>query len=158
MDVAKNLFYSALSDGGRDSWITLSHDVHQGTVDILADFMIDTAYDEGYRLVTVGECLSDPRINWYRDSVTGQRYVPYPDATDGDGPRPPTASEGSSSEGDSSEGDSSEGSSSEESSSEESSSEGDSSEWTTESSDDDDWRTPEWSHRRSRKMSDRARG
>lgn len=34
--------------------------------------MIDTAKKLGYQLVTVGDCLGDPPVNWYRDPATGE--------------------------------------------------------------------------------------
>jgi len=36
--------------------------------------MIDQARSLGYRLTTLGECLGDPAVNWYRDPVTGEPY------------------------------------------------------------------------------------
>ncbi|KZZ91693.1 polysaccharide deacetylase [Moelleriella libera RCEF 2490] len=32
----------------------------------LTSFMVQVARQRGYRLVTIGECLGDPRQNWYR--------------------------------------------------------------------------------------------
>ncbi|KEZ39816.1 Chitin deacetylase [Scedosporium apiospermum] len=51
--------------------IALAHDIHANTVRELTQFMIDKARAAGYNLVTVGECLGDPEVNWYRDSKTG---------------------------------------------------------------------------------------
>lgn len=51
--------------------IALAHDIHAETVYSLAQFMVDTARDQGYELVTVGDCLGDPSSNWYRDASTG---------------------------------------------------------------------------------------
>ena len=33
--------------------------------------MIDKARSQGYKLVTVGNCLGDPESNWYRDTKSG---------------------------------------------------------------------------------------
>ncbi|KAK5531425.1 hypothetical protein LTR25_008534 [Vermiconidia calcicola] len=48
------------------SFIVLNHDIHEQTVHTLAQFEIDKARANGYRPVTVGECLGDPAGNWYR--------------------------------------------------------------------------------------------
>lgn len=58
----------------QDSAVVLAHDIHEITVQSLAAFMIDTAEREGFELVTVGECMNDPRGNWYRDPSTGGRW------------------------------------------------------------------------------------
>jgi hypothetical protein len=34
--------------------------------------MIDMAHANGYKMVTVGQCLGDPEENWYRDATTGE--------------------------------------------------------------------------------------
>lgn len=52
-------------DPGANSYIVLAHDIHGQTVYALANYMIETALARGYQLVTVGECLGDPRRNWY---------------------------------------------------------------------------------------------
>ncbi|QPH02642.1 hypothetical protein C2857_006856 [Epichloe festucae Fl1] len=54
------------SDAGTNSYIILCHDVHEQTVYNLTSFVVNLARERGYRLVTVGECLGDPRENWYR--------------------------------------------------------------------------------------------
>ncbi|KAK1984515.1 polysaccharide deacetylase [Colletotrichum cereale] len=67
IQTAKDRFSSGVStDTAANSYIELSHDVHYQTVFNLTQFMIDTAKARGYRLVTVGECLNDPKENWYR--------------------------------------------------------------------------------------------
>ncbi|GJC81131.1 Chitin deacetylase ARB_04768 [Colletotrichum liriopes] len=67
IQTAKDRFSSGVSTNAvANSYIELSHDVHYQTVVNLTQFMIDTAKARGYRLVTVGECLNDPKENWYR--------------------------------------------------------------------------------------------
>ncbi|KAL0931506.1 polysaccharide deacetylase [Colletotrichum truncatum] len=67
IQTAKDRFSSGIStNAAANSYIELSHDVHYQTVVNLTQFMIDTAKARGYRLVTVGECLNDPKENWYR--------------------------------------------------------------------------------------------
>ncbi|KAH7208789.1 hypothetical protein DER44DRAFT_808887 [Fusarium oxysporum] len=88
IQISKDRYSSGVSsDSDNNQYIVLAHDVHDQTVHNLTAFMIDTAQDRGYRLVTVGECLGDPRENWYRtvsrgrdvtstESVTPTRTVP----------------------------------------------------------------------------------
>ncbi|KAK2001398.1 polysaccharide deacetylase [Colletotrichum falcatum] len=69
IQTAKDRFSSGVSTNtAANSYIELSHDVHYQTVFNLTQFMIDTAKARGYRLVTVGECLNDPKENWYRSA------------------------------------------------------------------------------------------
>lgn len=64
-----NIVSSALES--MDSAIVLAHDIHEPTVFSLASFMIDTAEQQGFELVTLGACMNDPPQNWYRDPETG---------------------------------------------------------------------------------------
>ncbi|RMJ18957.1 hypothetical protein CDV36_001353 [Fusarium kuroshium] len=66
------------SDSDNNAYIVLAHDVHQLTVTELTAYMIETAQDRGYRLVTVGECLGDPKENWYRTAPRGRDYTAIP--------------------------------------------------------------------------------
>ncbi|KAK6703907.1 hypothetical protein SNK05_007850 [Fusarium graminearum] len=64
---SKNRYSAGVStNSASNQYIVLAHDVHDQTVHNLTSYMIDTARSRGYRLVTVGECLGDPRANWYR--------------------------------------------------------------------------------------------
>jgi peptidoglycan/xylan/chitin deacetylase (PgdA/CDA1 family) len=56
-------FRDGLNAGGS---ISLAHDVHQWTAQILTQAMIDEVKRRGLRAVTVGECLGDPKELWYR--------------------------------------------------------------------------------------------
>lgn len=70
--LSKERFERALSrDSSSNSYITLAHDVHYETVVSLTAYMIELSRQRGYRLTTVGECLGDPRGNWYRDTPDG---------------------------------------------------------------------------------------
>ncbi|KAJ4159426.1 uncharacterized protein LMH87_008328 [Akanthomyces muscarius] len=70
--LSKERFERALSrDPSENSYITLAHDVHYQTVATLTAYMIELSRQRGYRLTTVGECLGDPRENWYRDTPNG---------------------------------------------------------------------------------------
>lgn len=53
------------------SFIVLSHDIHNDTVQTLVPFMISNAKKYGYQFATVGECMNDPPQNWYRDATNG---------------------------------------------------------------------------------------
>lgn len=90
-DAAEQNFLGALG-WGSDSKLVLAHDIHERTVYEFAEWMIDTAKERRYTLVTVGECLGDPVDNWYRSPYTGEswqtgdsrpiaheRRAPYPD-------------------------------------------------------------------------------
>ncbi|KAK8055804.1 Chitin deacetylase [Apiospora rasikravindrae] len=51
--------------------LSIGHDIHFQTVYNLTEFMLQTVSKQGYKFVTVGECLNDPVENWYRyDSST----------------------------------------------------------------------------------------
>ncbi|EFW99950.1 chitin-binding protein [Grosmannia clavigera kw1407] len=54
--------------GSQAGHISLSHDTKHETAVNLTSFMLSTLHLLGYRGVTVGECLGDPRENWYRDA------------------------------------------------------------------------------------------
>ncbi|KAF2262629.1 glycoside hydrolase/deacetylase [Lojkania enalia] len=72
---SKNWFKGNITAGGAspssDSWLSISHDIHQQTAYNLTDFMLSTITSLGYNAVTVGECLGDPEANWYRSSSGG---------------------------------------------------------------------------------------
>ncbi|KAF9178386.1 hypothetical protein BGZ51_005939 [Haplosporangium sp. Z 767] len=46
--------------------IFLQHDTHQVTATLLATQAIDYARKMGFKVVTVGECLGQPKSKWYR--------------------------------------------------------------------------------------------
>ncbi|KAK3990147.1 family 4 putative carbohydrate esterase [Cladorrhinum sp. PSN332] len=67
MQTAIDNFNSAVANGARDSsFLVLSHDVHEMTVEVLVPAMLETIREQGYKAVTVGECLGDSPSNWYR--------------------------------------------------------------------------------------------
>ncbi|UKZ75005.1 hypothetical protein TrVFT333_002677 [Trichoderma virens FT-333] len=67
---SKAIFYNALASANpkHDGFISLSHDTHEQTVISLTAYMIKTLRSKGFRPVTVGECLGDPRSNWYTNA------------------------------------------------------------------------------------------
>lgn len=72
-DAAEQNFLATLG-WGSDSKLVLAHDIHERTVYEFAEWMIDTAKERGYKLVTVGECLGDSEDNWYRSPYTGESW------------------------------------------------------------------------------------
>ncbi|KAI1803159.1 hypothetical protein F4811DRAFT_554153 [Daldinia bambusicola] len=60
-------FKSALREDGKGSYIVLAHDTKQWTALKLLPAMVNTLIARGYKGVTVGECLNDEEVNWYRD-------------------------------------------------------------------------------------------
>ncbi|KAF4466767.1 chitin binding [Fusarium albosuccineum] len=77
IQIAKDRYCDGVSaDPENNEYIVLAHDVHEQTVAELAAYMIDTARERGYRLVTVGECLGDPRENWYRRMPRERSHTP----------------------------------------------------------------------------------
>ncbi|RAL12965.1 uncharacterized protein BO97DRAFT_389442 [Aspergillus homomorphus CBS 101889] len=51
-------------------WLVIAHDVHEQTVHNLTEHMLKKLIAEGFRPVTVGECLGDPPKYWYREDNT----------------------------------------------------------------------------------------
>ena len=65
---SKDLFDNAMSKlelTGRPL-LTICHDVHAQTVYNLTAHMLRRISAAGYRPITLGDCLQDPRANWYR--------------------------------------------------------------------------------------------
>src|SRR3569833_3107 len=54
-----------------DSILVIAHDLEEATVHGLVQYMIDESRKHKFEPVTLGECLGDPKNNWYRDSKTG---------------------------------------------------------------------------------------
>jgi peptidoglycan/xylan/chitin deacetylase (PgdA/CDA1 family) len=52
----------------KNQWLTISHDIVNMTAYNLTEFMLRTLTDQGYKAVTIGECMNDPVENWYRSS------------------------------------------------------------------------------------------
>ncbi|TLS26891.1 hypothetical protein PpBr36_05010 [Pyricularia pennisetigena] len=71
LQASKNRFQDGMSQAPK-SWVVLAHDIHELTANTITPFMIDTAKSKGYKFVTIGECLGDPKENWYRDPTTGR--------------------------------------------------------------------------------------
>ncbi|KAL4800698.1 glycoside hydrolase/deacetylase [Aspergillus venezuelensis] len=68
---SKEIFDENLARGksSSKSWLVIAHDVHEQTVHNLTEHMLQKLTADGYRAVTVGECLGDPINNWYRQDT-----------------------------------------------------------------------------------------
>lgn len=76
---SRSTYLSALSsrNPASSSFLCIAHDIQERTVHGgLIQYMIDEARRLNYRLVTIGECMGDPRGNWYRDVASGRAYDP----------------------------------------------------------------------------------
>ncbi|EPQ66430.1 Chitin deacetylase [Blumeria graminis f. sp. tritici 96224] len=65
---SKTIFDNALNgrSAADSDFLAISHDIHQQTSEQLVDYMLDRLRSQGFRSVTVGDCLGDARENWYR--------------------------------------------------------------------------------------------
>jgi len=52
--------------------LVLQHDIHEQTVYNLSSYYFDAIKAKGWKGVSVGECLQDPKTNWYRIPGTGK--------------------------------------------------------------------------------------
>jgi peptidoglycan/xylan/chitin deacetylase (PgdA/CDA1 family) len=69
---SKDYFSGNVSgNAANSSYLSLSHDTHFQTAINLTEFMLQTLQARGFRAVSVGECLGDPKINWYRNATNG---------------------------------------------------------------------------------------
>ncbi|EJT78333.1 chitin deacetylase [Gaeumannomyces tritici R3-111a-1] len=76
---SRSAYLSALSSRNpvSSSFLCIAHDIQERTVHGgLVQYMIDEARRLNYKLVTIGECMGDPRGNWYRDVASGRVYDP----------------------------------------------------------------------------------
>jgi peptidoglycan/xylan/chitin deacetylase (PgdA/CDA1 family) len=69
---AKEIFKREMdqTEGGPQSGhrIALAHDIHEQTASSLTPFMLQYLKESGWKGVTLGECLAEPKQNWYRTS------------------------------------------------------------------------------------------
>ncbi|KAL0931504.1 polysaccharide deacetylase [Colletotrichum truncatum] len=49
-----------------NKWLHIEHDPVYQTVYNLTDYMLESLFRNGFKSVTVGDCLNDPKENWYR--------------------------------------------------------------------------------------------
>ncbi|KAG0641310.1 hypothetical protein HOY80DRAFT_745165 [Tuber brumale] len=77
IQVAKNNFDNAInpSNPAADAFLAIAHDIHQTTAQNLTEHMLKTLQQKGYKAVTVGECMGDPKENWYRAAGPGPSFT-----------------------------------------------------------------------------------
>jgi peptidoglycan/xylan/chitin deacetylase (PgdA/CDA1 family) len=72
IQIAKDIFKRVIdeTEGGSQSGhrIALAHDLHEQTASSLTPYMLRYLKDQGWKGVTLGECLGEPKENWYRPS------------------------------------------------------------------------------------------
>ncbi|KAF2019070.1 carbohydrate esterase family 4 protein [Aaosphaeria arxii CBS 175.79] len=70
---AKNRVSTALQGKTptNDDFLAIAHDIHQQTAQNLTGYMLEQFTQKGFKLVTMGECMGDPKANWYRTGSGG---------------------------------------------------------------------------------------
>lgn len=53
-------------EAGKTKWLAIEHDPVSQSVYNLTEYMLKSMRRNGFQPVTVGECLEDPKKNWYR--------------------------------------------------------------------------------------------
>ncbi|KJZ78166.1 hypothetical protein HIM_02204 [Hirsutella minnesotensis 3608] len=70
IEESKSVIRSGLAKSARQSsHIVVAHDTTGDIALELARLTINLARENGYELVTVGECLNDKSVNWYREAA-----------------------------------------------------------------------------------------
>lgn len=82
IQVAKDNFKRILDQtpGGPQTGdrIAIAHDIHEVTATSLTRYMLEYMKSQGYRSVTLGECLGQPEDTWYRTSSGAGSTSPAP--------------------------------------------------------------------------------
>ena len=93
IQTSKNIWDQTIqkSNPSKDSFLQIEHDIHYQTVYNLTDYILTSLFSHGYRSVTVGECLGDPRENWYRTGPSGGSVPSNPPSSNN--PPTPTTSQ-----------------------------------------------------------------
>jgi peptidoglycan/xylan/chitin deacetylase (PgdA/CDA1 family) len=63
-DFSGNL--TSKSDPASDNLLVIGHETSPDTVNKITEMMLKSINSRGFKAVTVGECLDDPKSNWYR--------------------------------------------------------------------------------------------
>ncbi|KAK9256877.1 hypothetical protein V1507DRAFT_381771 [Lipomyces tetrasporus] len=63
-DIVKSFFDGR--DATTSDTLSIQHDIHYQTVYNLTEYSLKIMTRKGYKMVTVGECLGDPKSYWYR--------------------------------------------------------------------------------------------
>lgn len=67
-NVINSYFGSNILPTNKD-YLSIMHDIHYQTVVNVTVHLLDKMVAKGFKGVTVGECLNDPKANWYRNSA-----------------------------------------------------------------------------------------
>ncbi|KAF1817186.1 glycoside hydrolase/deacetylase [Eremomyces bilateralis CBS 781.70] len=54
-----------------NKYLSIAHDIHQLSAEDLTVYMLEHIQAQGFRAVTMGECMGDPIQNWYRTGSGG---------------------------------------------------------------------------------------
>ncbi|RYP49182.1 hypothetical protein DL768_005060 [Monosporascus sp. mg162] len=65
------------TDACATGYLQIEHDIHYQVVYNLTGHLLESLFRNGYRSVTVGECLGDPPENWYRAGPGAGSVPPY---------------------------------------------------------------------------------
>lgn len=78
---SKDIWDEAVEGADPEStrWLQIEHDTVEQSVHNLTEHMLGSLSRNGFRSVTVGECLGDPSENWYRKLGSAS----HPPTTDG---------------------------------------------------------------------------
>jgi peptidoglycan/xylan/chitin deacetylase (PgdA/CDA1 family) len=73
IQTAKDKFKNGVTKDGATAekgakWVSIGHDILDQTANNLTEYMLQTLQQLGYKAVTMGECLGDPKENWYRSA------------------------------------------------------------------------------------------
>ncbi len=73
IQTSKDIWDAAIegTNPAKKSFLQIEHDIHYQTVYNLTDYILTSLFANGYKAVTVGECLGDPVSNWYRAGPGG---------------------------------------------------------------------------------------
>jgi Chitin recognition protein len=68
IQTSKDIFLGNISSTtpATGDWLAIGHDIDDQTAYNLTEYMLQTLLSQGYTSVTVGNCLGDPKENWYR--------------------------------------------------------------------------------------------
>ncbi|RKF61254.1 putative peptidoglycan-N-acetylglucosamine deacetylase [Erysiphe neolycopersici] len=74
---SKTIFKDAITgkSSADSEFLAISHDIHEQTSEQLVEYMLQTLQSRGFKAVTVGTCLNDPKQNWYRSDRASPRYL-----------------------------------------------------------------------------------
>lgn len=95
-DFSGNL--TAKSDPTSDSMLVIGHETSSDTVNKITEMMLKSINSKGFKAVTVGDCLDDPKSNWYRrmdgslDPTPPREPKTVPDKPSASSPAPKAAS------------------------------------------------------------------